>query len=175
MIDRASLNTQNESARNPRRAAGSKQPLSPRHLSEVTDRIISALETGVAPWAPAFTIERPGYPRNGATGRAYRGVNVLLLWLTAMERGYLPHEWFTFSKACEAVGLVRDKWTTDSRGREGDSTWREGDARHLLEATGTQGEGCRQVGTHRRRSEASPLLCRFYVWNRTQIDARRRR
>ncbi len=40
-------------------------------------------------------------PENGKTGKRYRGVNQLLLTLTAYEKGYTDNRWFTFTQASE--------------------------------------------------------------------------
>ena len=50
---------------------------------EITDRIVAALDQGVAPWAPSHATTPLDLPRNGATGRPYAGLNVLLFQLTA--------------------------------------------------------------------------------------------
>ena len=48
--------------------------------ADVTDRIVAALEDGVAPWVrPWRTLGASGELRNGASGHAYSGVNTLLL------------------------------------------------------------------------------------------------
>ena len=47
---------------------------------EVTDRIVAALEDGVAPWVrPWRSLGADGELRNAVSGRPYHGVNVLLL------------------------------------------------------------------------------------------------
>jgi len=50
---------------------------------EVTDRIIEMIEAGTAPWQRLWDPVRhpgaPAFPVNAATGKTYRGVNVLLL------------------------------------------------------------------------------------------------
>ena len=46
-------------------------------------------------------------PRNAITGRAYSGINVLLLWLESIERGFTQDRWLTFRQAKEAGGNVR--------------------------------------------------------------------
>ena len=50
---------------------------------EVTDRIIERIEAGTAPWQRLWDPVRhpgaPAFPVNAATGKTYRGVNVLLL------------------------------------------------------------------------------------------------
>jgi antirestriction protein ArdC len=46
-------------------------------------------------------------PCNATTNRGYSGVNVVLLWCTAQERGYSAPRWLTFKQAIEAGGNVR--------------------------------------------------------------------
>jgi antirestriction protein ArdC len=74
---------------------------------EVTDRIVAALETGVPPWTMPWSLT-PGQniPCNAVTGRAYSGVNVLLLWL-AHSNGWPTPRFLTFKQAIEAGGHVR--------------------------------------------------------------------
>ena len=75
----------------------------PRYL-EVTDRIIDSLKNGVIPW------ERPwasGAPRNAESGRRYRGINRLLLELTALQRGFSSTGWLTYNSAKRLGGHVR--------------------------------------------------------------------
>lgn len=77
----------------------------------VTDRIIIALENGTPPWRRPWRNAQQGIntlmPVNALTGRAYSGVNVLLLWLAAEERGYHSDRWLTYNQALEAGGQVR--------------------------------------------------------------------
>lgn len=75
---------------------------------EITDRIIEALEQGVVPWIQPWTSTKPqGLPANASTERPYNGINVVLLWLTAMERGYSDHRWLTFKQSTALGGTVR--------------------------------------------------------------------
>lgn len=70
----------------------------------ITDKIIAMLEKGgnVARdrWQKSA---KSGFPRNGKTGEAYRGVNVLILWDEAAERGYASNTWLTYKQA-ESMG-----------------------------------------------------------------------
>lgn len=74
----------------------------------ITDKIIAMLEQGGnvsrARWAKAA---QNGFPRNGKTGDAYRGVNVLLLWTAAIDAGYTSNVWMTFKQASDMGGHVR--------------------------------------------------------------------
>jgi antirestriction protein ArdC len=68
----------------------------------ITDRVITLLEQGIVPW------QKPWHggqtlPRNLASGREYRGVNVFLLH--AMS--YASPFWLTFNQAKELGGTVR--------------------------------------------------------------------
>ena len=67
--------------------------------TEVTARIIGALEAGVAPWVRPWSTGADTLPVNAGSRRPYRGVNVLLLELEAQANGY--------RQALELGGQVR--------------------------------------------------------------------
>lgn len=67
---------------------------------DVTDRIVTALEQGTVPWHKPWTTSLPVSLRNG---KAYRGVNVLLLGLA----GRSDPRWGTFKAIRDAGGSVR--------------------------------------------------------------------
>ncbi len=69
--------------------------------AEITDRIVAALKRGVAPWQRQWV--GSSLPHNLFSGRAYHGVNVLLL--TATE--YPDPRWITFVQAKNLGGKVR--------------------------------------------------------------------
>jgi antirestriction protein ArdC len=66
----------------------------------ITDKILAAIEQNlgdpVMPWQRGGA--RPVLPSNAVTGQAYRGVNILSLWVTALERGYSSGEWATLKQ-----------------------------------------------------------------------------
>lgn len=72
----------------------------------VTDRILAQLETGTAPWVKPWSAT-PGknIPHNAATGNAYSGCNVLLLWMA--QGGFTSPRWLTFKQALDLGGNVR--------------------------------------------------------------------
>ncbi len=74
----------------------------------VTNRIIAELESGTVPWVkPWKSSSSPMLPHNAVTGRPYSGINVLLLWCMAAERGYTRPGWLTFRQAAALGARVR--------------------------------------------------------------------
>jgi antirestriction protein ArdC len=80
----------------------------------ITDRIVTALEAGVAPWRKPWADPRikPGelgsYPANLCSPRTpYRGVNVFLTAATAAAFGYEHPFWITFKQAVSKGHPVR--------------------------------------------------------------------
>jgi antirestriction protein ArdC len=76
---------------------------------EITDKIIAELEQGRLPWVQpwAGVSAPPGLPRNAATGRAYSGINILILWCAVAERGFTGQTWLTLRQALKLGGHVR--------------------------------------------------------------------
>ena len=80
----------------------------PRDIyQEVTERIIQALEQGTAPWVRPWSVESDPFPINAATHRRYRGINALLLHLTALQCGYARNRWLTYRQATAIGAQVR--------------------------------------------------------------------
>lgn len=76
----------------------------------VTDQIVAALEQGVRPWVKPWDATHAAGRINRplrANGIAYRGINILMLWGTATERGYSAPLWLTYKQAQELGGQVR--------------------------------------------------------------------
>ncbi len=85
-------------------------PKPPRRdiYQEVTDRIVSALQKGVAPWVrPWRTVGVSGDLRNALTDRSYHGINVMLLTLAMAEGRYEDPRWTTYRQARKLGGHVR--------------------------------------------------------------------
>jgi antirestriction protein ArdC len=75
---------------------------------EVTNRIVAELERGVAPWAKPWDESRcrdVSIPRNTTTGRAYSGVNVVLLWMLGPPGAPL---YLTYKQAAACGAQVRE-------------------------------------------------------------------
>jgi len=76
---------------------------------EVTSRIIAELEEGRLPWVQPWDSARCPclMPYNAVSGRAYSGINVLILWCEAVERHFASQRWLTYKQALAAGGHVR--------------------------------------------------------------------
>jgi antirestriction protein ArdC len=77
---------------------------------KITDQIVSELEKGVRPWLKPWNAEhaagRITRPLRG-NGIPYQGINVLMLWSAAMEKGFAAPIWMTFKQALEFKAHVR--------------------------------------------------------------------
>ncbi|HEY7552480.1 MAG TPA: zincin-like metallopeptidase domain-containing protein [Hyphomicrobiaceae bacterium] len=95
------------------RAAARARPARDRSTvyEEITNKIIGELEAGrlpwVQPWGSSTIRASLGMPKNAATGRAYSGINVLILWNAVVERGFTVQSWLTFKQAQALGGHVR--------------------------------------------------------------------
>ena len=107
--------------------------------TRVTERILADLAQGVRPWmkpwSAANTEGKIARPLR-FNGTPYRGMNVLLLWGEAMDRGYQASIWMTYKQAQELGGRVRkgetgslvvyaDRFTKTETGDKGQEIERE--------------------------------------------------
>ncbi len=118
----------------------------------VTDQIIKSLEAGTPPWLCPW-VKTPGQalPANLSSGRRYRSINVLLLNMVQMARGYGLNRWLTFNQARALGGCVR-------KGETGSQVV----FFKLLE----RDEAANDAATRR----VIPLLRAFTVFNADQVD-----
>jgi antirestriction protein ArdC len=78
--------------------------------TRVTERIISDLEQGVRTWMKPWQVKHTAGKINiplRHNGTPYRGMNILLLWGEAIEKGYATPIWMTFKQAKELGANVR--------------------------------------------------------------------
>lgn len=75
----------------------------------ITDKIISVMESGTAPWAQPWedSAAASGLPLSLSTKKPYRGINVLLLAIASMEGHYLSPWFGTYKKITELGGQIR--------------------------------------------------------------------
>ena len=75
---------------------------------EVTNKIVALIEAGnlepfKCPWTKSG---EQAFPYNWKTKQDYNGINILILWMAAMERGFSRNSWLTFQQAKELGGNV---------------------------------------------------------------------
>lgn len=77
------------------------------YRKQVTERLIGMLESGTAPWQKPWDagIAAMNRPHN-FNGRPYHGVNALMLWCTAIDKGYEDPRWLTFNQIKKLGGHV---------------------------------------------------------------------
>jgi antirestriction protein ArdC len=73
----------------------------------VTNKIVEGLKKDGLKWFRPWTANGIGMPINNATGKAYRGVNVLLLSASCHERGFEHNEWLTYKQCTDKGGNVK--------------------------------------------------------------------
>jgi len=76
----------------------------------ITAQIIAELEKGVRPWMKPWNAGHVAGPISRplrGNGKPYSGINVVMLWATAMQRGYSAPIWMTFKQAAELGAHVR--------------------------------------------------------------------
>jgi antirestriction protein ArdC len=141
----------------------------------VTARIIAQLEEGRLPWVQPWdgSVVVAGLPRNAGSGRAYSGINILILWHALFEGGFTAQRWLTFKQAEALGGHVRkgergvtvcyaDRFTPrDARGGDGGvGSAAGGRGGADVGASSGSGDELRQVA----------FLKRFTVFNVAQCD-----
>lgn len=116
----------------------------------VTNSIIEALERGVKPWVCPWKHNSAvsGIPSNFSTGKAYTGINIMLLWCSAAKHGFQDPRWLTYHQATEQGARVR-KGETGTTGIFYKTLEKENDAGEL---------------------ERIPMLKTFTVFNIEQTD-----
>lgn len=127
--------------------------------AEVTQRILTAMDEGTAPWQrPWKELARRGLPRNGLSQRAYSGINTTLLQVEACQHGYDDNRWFTFNQANMAGAKVR-------RGERSTAVY----FFKLLQPQG-ENEHNDSSGENRDARRAIPFLTQFRVFNAAQLE-----
>jgi antirestriction protein ArdC len=131
--------------------------------ADVTAKIVEALEAGTVPWQRPWGHVRGTFEpfRNLHTNHEYRGVNVLLLTLASMEKGYTSPYWLTYNQARERGGQVRagEKGTLIVFWKPSERPLRDG-----------AGEVVRDEETDEPLMAKTLILKHFHVFNVEQCD-----
>src|SRR5437879_5134335 len=76
--------------------------------TRVTERVVADLERGVRSWLKPWTSGNTGITvPSRHNGIPYRGINVLILWAEAIDRGYISPLWMTYRQAMKLGAHVR--------------------------------------------------------------------
>lgn len=125
-------------------------------FERITSEIAAAIEDGTAeyimPWHGGGSL----LPSNAVSGRAYTGVNILLLWAAARACGYRSAKWATYRQWRQAGAQVR-------KGEK---------ARLVLFWKGVGGEGAASAPAGDDENDARPrfIARAFAVFNADQVD-----
>lgn len=126
--------------------------------AEITDKVIAALKAGVQPWLRPWSVKSGGNSFVNvalpirSNSQHYQGINVLLLWWEAMDKGYTNPMWMTYKQAAALKAVVR-------KGEKG--TLVVYAAKFKKEIENTKGE---------KETKFIPFLKSYYVFNIEQID-----
>ena len=126
----------------------------PDVAAEITQRIIDELDKGVMPWRCNWRRAGGSLPRRHS-GEPYRGINLLILALTAHAGGYTSPYWMTYKQAGAYGGQVR-------KGERSTLVIYYGTA-HRREAPDGDAQDGNEPGTYR-------FLKSYAVFNSDQID-----
>ena len=125
--------------------------------SRITARILAELEQGTRPWVKPWSGgDMAGSGRTRplrATGQAYRGINVLLLWIEAQASGFVSPLWMTYRQAQALGAQVR-------KGESGAAIVYYGDTSTTIRDE-TSGE---------EKAQSFRFLKTYTVFNVAQID-----
>lgn len=120
--------------------------------SEITSQLIEALRSGARPWVSPWTADlNCGSPKNVVSKTGYRGINPLILELSADRSGYLSRWWGTYKQWRELGGQVR-------KGEKGTRViyYRPIETKEINPATG--------------KPDTFPLMRSFVLFNVDQVD-----
>src|ERR1700693_2688902 len=124
--------------------------------TRITSQIVASLEQGVRPWIKPWNAEhaagRITRPLRH-NGQSYSGINILMLWASAVEQGFCAPIWMTFKQALEFNAHVR-------KGEKGSPV--------VYANSITRTERDEKTGEDTERE--IPFLKRYTVFNVEQID-----
>ncbi len=132
---------------------------------EVTDRIITMLENGVAPWQKPWNSADAtlDMPMNPTTGKTYRGGNAMHLMATGLSRCYGDPRWMTYRQAAALTWQVR-------KGEKGIWEVKTGRDTRSEPVRADEGDG-RQPTDEPDQGRGNRLIHRVYtVFNAKQIQ-----
>lgn len=82
-------------------------------MADIVDRLIAEIDNGAQQWRMPWNTAS-GLPHNAVTGNAYRGANILALWLESLICGYTSNGWATY-KQWQSIDAQVRKGETGTR------------------------------------------------------------
>jgi antirestriction protein ArdC len=127
----------------------------------ITADLIALLKKGTKPWQKPWSSDPncTGLPRSISTGKAYSGINVLVLQASALARGYSSPIWGTYQAFAKAGGQVRRRPSDVPSGRWATTAIYF----NQVERKTTDDEGQTKI-------ERWPLMRVFSLFNLDQVD-----
>lgn len=126
----------------------------PSVYDTVTAKIVELMERGVCPWSRPWDAPGllPALPLRH-NGEHYNGINILILWISAMEKGYRSSFWMTYQQAQELKAQVR-----------------KGEKATVIVYANTFDKKSKDETTGEESVERIPYLKTYCVFNADQID-----
>lgn len=127
----------------------------------ITADLIALLKMGTKPWQKPWSSDPncSGLPRSISTGKAYSGINTIVLQASAMARGYTSPIWGTYQAFAKAGGQVRRRPDSVPAGRWATTAIYF----NQIERKTTDDEG-------QTKTERWPLMKVFSLFNLEQVD-----
>jgi antirestriction protein ArdC len=126
-------------------------------FQRVTDQIVAAIEAGTdsyrMPWKTSGGFISS--PVNAVSKKPYRGINILILWATAQEKGYTSGTWATYKQWQELGAQVR-------KGEKSANVvfWKFFDVEEKAEKEDSSEKGSKRV----------PMAREYWVFNADQVE-----
>lgn len=77
-------------------------------IKEIANKLIDAIKAGTAPWQREWdNASIPEFPNSAITHKPYNGINALLLYAVAAEKGYKDSRWVTFKQVAAKKGKIK--------------------------------------------------------------------
>ncbi len=84
------------------------KPMKNDFYQDITNQVIEALEQGVKPWScPWDVTHASGIPCNYQSQTEYKGLNIMLLWMSAQLNRFSSNKWLTYKQSKALGGQVR--------------------------------------------------------------------
>ena len=138
--------------------------------TEVTNKIIAALENNIKPWVQPWDGGVQTLPMR-YNNKPYQGINTLILWIEAAEKQYNAAYWMTFKQAKLLGGNIRKGERASAIFYSGTMKSMAGEEEITEEATTKQQENIKIDEIHATSEQQYKKFMKcYYVFNVTQID-----